>query len=77
MSDTLRAFIDKRTQEGNFSTPTEYVRHLVREDQKREAERQLEALLLEGLASDLSENSLDNFLDTLRARIHTAMRKKG
>jgi antitoxin ParD1/3/4 len=34
-----------------FSTPSEYVRALVREDQKRRAEEKLEALLLEGINS--------------------------
>ena len=51
MPDELREFVDSRTKLGGFSTPTEYVRHLIREDRKRETERRLEALLLEGLDS--------------------------
>jgi antitoxin ParD1/3/4 len=37
--------------DGGFSTPSEYIRSLVREDQKRRAEEKLAALLLEGLNS--------------------------
>jgi hypothetical protein len=56
--------------------PTEYVRHLIREDQKREAERRLEAKLLEGLDSELSDESLDDFLNGLRKRVRAASRRK-
>jgi antitoxin ParD1/3/4 len=62
MPDDLRQFVDKRTKDGQFSTPTEYVRHLIREDQKRQAESRLERLLLEALHSgDFEEVSPDLF----------------
>src|SRR2546429_9581093 len=51
MPDDLRAYIDHRTREGGFGTPTEYVRHLIRRDRDEEAQRRLERLLLEGLQS--------------------------
>jgi antitoxin ParD1/3/4 len=76
MPDSLRNFIDERTEKGSFGTPTEYVRHLIREDQKREAQRQLEAKLIEGLDSELSDESLEEFLDGLRKRVGAAARKK-
>ena len=41
----------KRIAEDSYSNPSDYVRALIREDQKRQAEQQLEALLLEGLRS--------------------------
>ena len=76
MPEPLREFIDKRTKQGSFGTPTEYVRHLIREDQKREAQRRLEAKLLEGLDSEISEESLEDFLDGLRERVRSATLKK-
>ena len=51
MPSDLRTFVDRRTKKGGFSTPTEYVRHLIREDQRREADRRLEELFLEGVKS--------------------------
>lgn len=76
MPESLREFVDKRTEQGSFGTPTEYVRHLIREDQQREAARRLEAKLLEGLDSELSDESLGDFLDGLRERVRAAARRK-
>lgn len=49
MPDELKDFIERRTKESHFATPTEYVRALVREDQKRADRERLEKLLLEGV----------------------------
>ena len=51
LPDTMRAFIDEQVKSGGYGTASEYLRELIREDQKRKAEEKLEALLLEGLAS--------------------------
>jgi antitoxin ParD1/3/4 len=47
----LKDFVEERVKDGGYSTPSEYVRELLREDQKRRAEEKLEALLLESLNS--------------------------
>jgi antitoxin ParD1/3/4 len=47
----MKDFIEQRVQADNYSTPSEYVRALIREDQKREEERKLETMLLESLQS--------------------------
>jgi antitoxin ParD1/3/4 len=47
----MKEYLEARVKEGGYSTPSEYVRALVREDQQRKAEEKLEALLLEGLSS--------------------------
>ena len=36
-----REWVENRLERGGFSTASEYVRHLIREDQKRELEREL------------------------------------
>ena len=51
LSSSLKEFVETQVQESGFSTPSEYIRNLVRDDQKRRAEEKLEALLLEGLNS--------------------------
>ena len=43
--------MEERVKEGGYSTPSEYVRELLREDQKRRTEERLEALLLAGVNS--------------------------
>jgi antitoxin ParD1/3/4 len=46
----LKAYIEVQTKTG-YSTPSEYVRELIRGDQKRRAQERLDGLLLEGLGS--------------------------
>ncbi|HEX3355707.1 MAG TPA: hypothetical protein VHS31_01905 [Tepidisphaeraceae bacterium] len=49
MPHELREFVAQRTKQTHHATPTEYIRSLVREDQKRAEQEKLEKLLLEGL----------------------------
>jgi antitoxin ParD1/3/4 len=55
LPEKLKEFIDQRVESEGFGTVSEYLRSLVREDQKRRAKARLEALLLEGLESEASE----------------------
>ena len=48
LPEELKEYVEEQTQRG-YSTPSEYVRELIREDQKRRAKERLDALLLEGL----------------------------
>ena len=47
----MRVFIDEEVARGEYSTASEYIRQLIREDQKQVAQDRLERLLLEGLES--------------------------
>lgn len=51
LPQTLKDFVEKQAEQNGYSTPSEYVRQLVREDQRRRAEDTLERFLLEGLES--------------------------
>jgi antitoxin ParD1/3/4 len=75
MSPELRKFINRRTAKGGFSTPTEYIRHLIREDEKREAEHRLEAKLLEALGSGDFEEVGPEMFKRLRRRVRAAQSK--
>ena len=55
LPDPLKQFVDGQISTGRYSTASEYVRELIRADEKRKAEAQLEAKLLEGLNSAESE----------------------
>lgn len=48
---TLKDFVQEQVEHGGYSTPSEFIRELLRDNQKRRAEDRLEALLLEGLNS--------------------------
>ena len=65
MAADLREFVDQRTKKGGFSTPTEYVRHLIREDQQREAQRRIEDLFLEGVRSGRARGGVEDLFKRL------------
>jgi antitoxin ParD1/3/4 len=52
LPDPLKQFVDGQIAEGRYSSASEYVRELIRADERRKAEDRLEALLLEGLNSE-------------------------
>lgn len=56
LPDPLKQFVDGQIAQGRYSSASEYVRELIRADEKRKAEEQLEAKLLEGLNG--KENAL-------------------
>jgi antitoxin ParD1/3/4 len=66
---TLKKFVEDQTAQGGYSTPSEYVRQLLREDQKRRAEEELESMLLAGLRSGKRLEVNEEYWQKLRERI--------
>jgi antitoxin ParD1/3/4 len=52
LPDSLRVFLEMQVATKGFGNVSEYFRSLLREAQAKEADARLEALLLEGLASE-------------------------
>jgi antitoxin ParD1/3/4 len=52
LPEPLKEFVDGQIAKGRYSSASEYVRELIRADEKRKAEDQLESLLLEGLQGE-------------------------
>lgn len=52
LPDPLKQFVDGQIAQGRYSSVSEYVRELIRADEKRKAEEKLETLLLEGLQGE-------------------------
>ena len=51
LPESMKHFVQERVSEGGYSSVSEYVRELIRVDQKRKTEERIDALLLEGLQS--------------------------
>ncbi len=49
LSDEMKAFVEAQMAADGYASASEYLRALIREDQKRRAKQALEAMLLEGL----------------------------
>ncbi len=75
LPDEMRRFIDSRTLAGAYSTPSEFIRALVRREMEKNDTTQLEAGIRRGL-SDIEHGRLqrfnrDEFLQTHRAKLGT------
>jgi len=51
LPEPLKDFVDRQIAAGRYSSASEYVRELIRNDEKQKAEEHLVALLREGLQS--------------------------
>jgi antitoxin ParD1/3/4 len=51
LPEELKEYVEAQTKSG-YSTPSEYVRELIRKDQRRRAKERLDTMLLEGLNSE-------------------------
>ncbi|MBL0161563.1 MAG: type II toxin-antitoxin system ParD family antitoxin [Bryobacterales bacterium] len=51
LPDQLKDSVDNQVGSGRYSSVSEYVRDLIRDDEKRRAHDRLEALLIEGIQS--------------------------
>lgn len=51
LPDQLKDFVDDQVGSGRYSSVSEYVRDLIRDDERRKAQEKLEALLIEGIES--------------------------
>ncbi len=82
LPEELKEYVEAQTKRG-YSTPSEYVRELIREDQKRRAREKLDSLLLDGLNSgdplpvdaEFWSNLKREALARLEARRKTAAKK--
>ena len=51
LPDQLKEFIDEQVGSGRYSSVSEYVRELVRNDERRKAQERLEEMLMQGIQS--------------------------
>ena len=78
LPEPMKDFVDAQIASGRYSSVSEYVRVLIREDEKRKAEERLETLLLEGLAtreSVLTRRDFEDIRKEALARIRARKRK--
>ena len=76
LPDPLKEFVDDQIAEGRYSSVSEYIRELIRHDEKRKAEQRLETLLLEGLESEESELTRQDFDDIRKEALAQLKRRK-
>lgn len=75
LPESLKAFIEEEVSREGFGTVSEYLRSLVRDEQKRKAQIRLESLLMEGLQSDASEMTNEDWA-AIREEVRRRMQKR-
>ena len=64
LPDQLKEFVEGQVGSGRYSSVSEYVRDLIRDDESRKAREKLEALLVEGIQSgEASEMTRQDWSD--------------
>ncbi|MBP1152540.1 type II toxin-antitoxin system ParD family antitoxin [Methylocaldum sp. RMAD-M] len=51
LPEPLKRFVKEQVEKEHYSTPSDFIQALIRAEQKRQAEKRLEEMVLEGLAS--------------------------
>ena len=69
LPDTMKDFVKSKIQQGGYNNISEYFRDLVRQDQSREADKRLEALILEGLNSGAPVKRTDELAQARREEL--------
>ena len=76
LPQSLKDYVEDRVSVGGYSTPSEYLRELLRQDQKQRTEDKLETLLLEGLESGEPIEITPEFWENKRKRLVERNAKK-
>ena len=70
LPDSMRVFVEDTLADDGYGSASEYVRDLIRADQKRRNEKRLETLLLESLRSGDDETfTMNDVRAEMRRRI--------
>jgi antitoxin ParD1/3/4 len=71
LPDPLKEYIEEQVSAGGYSSASEYMRELVRADQKLKARQELEEILLTALRSGEPTDVTPEMWAELRAKIRT------
>jgi len=66
LPDPMKQYVEEQVTVGDYSSASEYMRELVRADQKRNTKEQLEQTLLESLLDADPQKATPEFWATLR-----------
>ena len=67
LPDQLKEFVDEQVGAGRYSSVSEYVRELIRDDERRKTQEKLETMLMEGLQSgEPTEMTREDWADIRR-----------
>jgi antitoxin ParD1/3/4 len=75
LPESMKAFVQQQVAAGGYSSVSEYVRDLIRADERRRAEERIDALLLEGLSSGESIEATPEYWEAKRRKLSERLSK--
>jgi antitoxin ParD1/3/4 len=69
LPDPMKQYVEEQVTAGDYSSASEYMRELVRADQRRNAKEQLERTLLESLLEGEAQEATPEFWNMLRTEL--------
>ena len=70
LPDAMKAWVEDQTSQGRYSNASDYVRDLIRRDQDRASKMAaLQTAIDEGLASGVSDRSIEDVVAAARAAV--------
>jgi antitoxin ParD1/3/4 len=72
LPEPLKQFVETQIASGRYSSASEYVRELIRDDERRRAQERLEAFLLQGLDSpaiEWTQEDVNHIKNAVRERL--------
>ncbi len=75
LPEAMKQYVQTRVQEDGYHSSSEYIRDLIRADQRRKAEDRIDALLLEGIASGEPISVSAEYWDEKKRRLAERMGK--
>ncbi len=77
LPDTMRTYVEEETKNGGYSSVSEYMRALIREDQRRKTQERIENQLLEGLRSGEAQQLDSAQWESLRRQVQRRLGERG
>ena len=77
LPDSMKDFVERQVNHGGYSSSSEYVRALIRDEQKRLAQATLQTKLLEGVASGESTEMTPKDWKSLRNTLARNHKRRG
>ena len=68
LPENMREYIDARVSDGSYGNTSEYLRELIRRDQREQAAQRLRDLIADGLASGEGREATDDVISEIRER---------
>lgn len=76
LSPEMKEYVQAEVSRGGFSSTSEYIRALIRDDQKKKEELRLEALLLEGIQSGKASAFSPEDWQKINSRVQNRIRSR-